>query len=100
MGINNPGTLSSSVQILPNSSYAELCFVHSDDNITCEAPIIGNVRLLSSPVVAVGNPSSAQVTVMDDDGKCDARPYVTLVNIVINKNIMIFTKILWPDAWI
>ena len=69
-GINAPGAFQDSIQILPNTSFAQLCFSHRDDNITCEAPITGNVQLLGSPIVALGNPSTAQITIMDDDGKC------------------------------
>ena len=69
LGINSPGSLGQSVQILPNSSFTPLCFRHPDDNVTCEPPIVGNVQLLSSPVVSIGTPSATQVTITDDDGK-------------------------------
>jgi hypothetical protein len=61
--------LSQSVQILHDREITPLCFSHPDDNVTCEPPIVGNVQLLSSPVVTIGSPSATQVTIMDDDGK-------------------------------
>ena len=69
LGINSPGSLGQSVEILRDNQITPLCFGHPDDNVTCEPPIVGNVQLLSSPVVTIGSPSATQVTIMDDDGK-------------------------------
>ena len=69
LGINSPGRFDTSLEILPHTNTSQLCFTHPDDNITCEPPIIGNVELLSSPVVAIGDPFRAQITINDDDGK-------------------------------
>ena len=46
-----------------------LCFPHIDDDIACESDIVGTVRLINSSAVLVIEPSTATVTIKDDDRK-------------------------------
>ena len=49
---------------------AELCVPNSDDRTPCEADITGIVTLISvENLIEIGEPSSAQVIVQDDDCK-------------------------------
>lgn len=50
-----------------SSRTVQLCFPHTDDSIPCEDDIIGTLRLLNNSGVNLGNPSSAAVTIQDDD---------------------------------
>ena len=77
LGVNAPGSFDSFVEISPNSSITRLCFNHPDDEVMCEAPVVGNVRLLRSPQISLSEPSTAMVTIMDDDGKYSLRVRAT-----------------------
>lgn len=46
-----------------------LCFPHIDDDLACESDIVGTVRLNNSSAVLVIEPSTATVTIKDDDRK-------------------------------
>ena len=59
-----------SVRFLAESATKMLCFPHIDDDLPCEADIVGTIRLINSSAVLVVEPSTATVTIKDDDRKC------------------------------
>lgn len=60
----------SDVVVFPaNTDRGQVCFNHDDDSIPCEASINGTITLDSNNQVEIVEPSSAIVTVQDDDCK-------------------------------
>ena len=52
-----------------NTTRSQACFNHEDDDIPCEASINGTITLDDNNQVEVVEPSSAIVTIQDDDCK-------------------------------
>lgn len=49
------------------SNTAQFCILHKDNTIPCEPNVTGAVHLTGSSSVDIGQPSSAIVTIQDDD---------------------------------
>lgn len=50
-----------------DSNTAQFCIHHEDNTIPCEPNVTGAVHLTGSSSVDIGQPSSAIVTIQDDD---------------------------------
>ena len=57
------------LQFPANSDRSQVCFNHEDDSTPCEANINGTIRLNDNSQVEIIEPSSAIVTIQDDDCK-------------------------------
>ena len=53
----------------PGDRSSSLCIAHRVDSIACEPDIVGSVQLFNSTVVKVIEPSTATVTIRDDNSK-------------------------------
>ena len=68
-GVHASGSRQGAIRFSAESSTSNLCFPHIEDDIACEADIVGQVRLINSSAVIVTEPSTATVIIEDDDGK-------------------------------
>lgn len=68
-GISGSSVRTDQLYFSSSSDRTPLCISHQDDTTPCEPSITGTITLTGSSSVDIGQPSSAQVIIDDDDCK-------------------------------